>query len=54
MYENLAPQVYTRRRVEVLHVVNSLAVLGRGPAAGAKVVSAGAMELFGTEFGAGK
>ena len=54
VYENLAPQVFTRRRVEVLHVVNSLAVLGRGPAPGAKVVSAGAMELFGTEFGAGK
>ena len=54
VYESLAPQVFARRRVEVLHVVNSLAVLGRGLAAGTKVVSAGAMELFGTEFGAGK
>ena len=30
------------------------AVLARGPAVGAKVVTAGAAEIFGTEFGTGK
>ncbi len=54
VYENIAPQQYARRRVEVRRVVNSLAVLARGPAAGAKIVTAGAAELFGTEFGTGK
>ncbi len=54
VYENTAPQQYVRRRVEVRRVVNSLAVLGRGPAPGAKVVTAGAAEIFGTEFGTGK
>ncbi|HKQ75099.1 MAG TPA: efflux RND transporter periplasmic adaptor subunit [Blastocatellia bacterium] len=54
VYENTGPQVYARRRVEVRRVVSSLAVLARGPAVGAKVVTAGAAELFGTEFGTGK
>ncbi len=54
VYENIAPQHYARRRVEVRRVVNSLAVLARGPAPGAKVVTAGAAEIFGTEFGTGK
>jgi len=54
VYENIAPQQYARRRVEVRRVVNSLAVLARGPAVGANVVTAGVAELFGTEFGTGK
>ncbi|MGH9765971.1 MAG: efflux RND transporter periplasmic adaptor subunit [Blastocatellia bacterium] len=54
VYETIAPQQYARRRVEVRRVVNSLAVLARGPAVGAKVVTAGVAELFGTEFGTGK
>ncbi len=54
VYENIAPQQYARRRVEVRRVVNSLAVLARGPAVGARVVTAGAAEIFGTEFGTGK
>jgi membrane fusion protein, heavy metal efflux system len=54
VYENVAPQQYVRRRVEVRRVVGSQAVLARGPAAGAKIVTAGVAELFGTEFGAGK
>jgi RND family efflux transporter MFP subunit len=54
VYENIAPQQYARRRVEVRRVVNSLAVLARGPAVGAKIVTAGAAELFGAEFGTGK
>jgi hypothetical protein len=54
VYENIAPQQYARRRVEVRRVVNSMAVLARGPAVGAKVVTSGAAEIFGTEFGTGK
>ena len=54
VYENTAPQQYVRRRVEVRRVVDSRAVLARGPALGAKVVTAGAAEIFGTEFGTGK
>jgi cobalt-zinc-cadmium efflux system membrane fusion protein len=54
VYENTGPQKYVRRHIELLHVLDGLAVLSRGPAVGAKVVSAGATELFGTEFGVGK
>jgi len=54
VYENTAPQHYVRRRVEVQRVVEGNAVLIRGPAIGAKVVTAGAAEIFGTEFGTGK
>jgi multidrug efflux pump subunit AcrA (membrane-fusion protein) len=54
VYENTAPNVYARRRIEVAHVVGGFAVLTKGPAVGAKVVSVGAIEIFGTEFGTGK
>lgn len=54
VYEKTEPRVYVRRRVELGYVLDELAVLTRGPAVGAKVVSAGAAELFGTEFGVGK
>jgi len=54
VYQNTEPQVYVRRRVELHYVLDELAILTRGPAIGAKVVSAGAAELFGTEFGVGK
>jgi RND family efflux transporter MFP subunit len=54
VYENPAPHVFSRRRVEVRDVVGEWAVLERGPAPGTPVVVAGAAELFGTEFGVGK
>ncbi|MBA3441751.1 MAG: efflux RND transporter periplasmic adaptor subunit [Pyrinomonadaceae bacterium] len=54
VYELTAPHRYERRRVEVRHMTNGMAVLERGPAPGAKVVTAGASELYGTEFGNGK
>ncbi len=54
VYENTAPQTFQRRRVEVRRVNGDLAVLSHGPNVGAKIVTAGAAELFGTEFGAGK
>lgn len=54
VYENVASHVYARRRVDVRYVADGLAILARGPAPGAQVVSVGAMEIFGTEFGTGK
>lgn len=54
VYVNTAPQTYVRRRVEVARTVGSNVVLARGPEAGARLVTAGVAELFGTEFGAGK
>jgi cobalt-zinc-cadmium efflux system membrane fusion protein len=54
VYVNTGPRVYVRRRVELLYVFGELAVLSRGPEVGSQVVSAGAAELFGTEFGVGK
>ena len=48
------PRVYVRQRVVVADITGSLAVLSQGPAAGARVVTDGAAELFGVEFGAGK
>jgi len=54
VYENNGAQTFTRRRIEVRFVRDGDAVLARGPAPGAKVVTAGAAELFGVEFGFGK
>lgn len=54
VYENVGPRQYARKRVAIREVVGDLAVLGRGLQPGAKIVTAGAAELFGTEFGAGK
>lgn len=54
VYVKTAPQVYSRHRVEVSHIVEDSAVLTRGVNAGDEVVTAGAAEIFGTEFGVGK
>jgi len=54
VYENVAEHTYVRRRVQVRYVIDDLAVLETGPKLGAKVVTAGAVELFGTEFGFAK
>ena len=51
VYENTAPRTYVRRRVNVLYVVDEVAVIGNGPPVGTKVVSAGVAEIAGTEFG---
>jgi hypothetical protein len=45
---------FVRRRVEVVRVADGRAVLSFGPKVGTPVVTGGAAELFGTEFGAGK
>ncbi|MDB5119611.1 MAG: efflux transporter periplasmic adaptor subunit [Sphingobacteriales bacterium] len=54
VYENTEPNVFVRRRVELLRVANKKAILKQGPPVGAKIVTLGAAELFGTEFGGGK
>jgi len=54
VYESLGDRVYTFRRVQVSRVVGDRAVLVSGPPAGTLVVTDGAVELFGTEFGVGK
>ncbi len=54
VYEVRGSNVFVRRRVSVVDLVDGFAVLDHGPAPGTRVVTAGAAELFGTEFGAGK
>ena len=54
VYERLDSLSFARRRVDLARVSGGLASLARGPAAGTRIVTAGAAELFGTEFGAGK
>lgn len=52
VYEVVSPTVFVRRRVDVDYVAGTSAILSSGPKPGTRVVSAGASELFGTEFGA--
>ena len=54
IYENPEPNVFVRRRVELQRVDGNTAILNRGPRPGAKIVTVGAAEIFGTEFGGGK
>ncbi|MCJ8164369.1 efflux RND transporter periplasmic adaptor subunit [Pontibacter sp. E15-1] len=54
VYVQTAPQVYQRQRVEVSAIRGQQAVLSKGVEAGMNVVTDGAAELFGTEFGGGK
>ena len=60
LYERTAPQVFARRRVEVIRTEGEHAVLSPrslrqgGLRIGSPIVTAGAMELYGTEFGADK
>ncbi|MFT5524481.1 MAG: cobalt-zinc-cadmium efflux system membrane fusion protein, partial [Pirellulaceae bacterium] len=53
VYEQTEAHVYVRRRVSVDYVDGESAILAAGPKPGSKVVTAGAAELFGTEFGVG-
>lgn len=54
LYEKVAAHTYRRQRVEVARVEAAHAVIARGIRATAPIVSVGATELFGVEFGAGK
>ena len=52
VYQRVAPQQFERRRVEIAATSGDTVLLSRGLEPGAVVVTAGAAELFGTEFGA--
>ncbi|MBK6489210.1 MAG: efflux RND transporter periplasmic adaptor subunit [Gemmatimonadetes bacterium] len=54
VYERVAPRQYVRRRISLGEVSGAWAEVRGGLAAGAVVVTDGAAELLGTEFGAGK
>jgi multidrug efflux pump subunit AcrA (membrane-fusion protein) len=54
LYEARAGGVFVRQRVTLIDTIGETAVLGQGPAPGTRVVTVGAAELFGTEFGVGK
>ena len=54
VYIQASPHVFSRRRVEVSHMSGEMAVLARGLNQGDRVVTAGAAEIYGTEFGVGK
>ncbi|MEQ1559745.1 MAG: membrane fusion protein MtrC [Methyloglobulus sp.] len=54
VYQQIAPLVYQRRRVQVQRVVGDLTALSGDITVGSKVVVTGVAELFGTEFGIGK
>lgn len=51
VYRKTAPDTYVRQRIEVASVTDGRALLSRGLERGAEVVTDGAAELFGTEFG---
>jgi hypothetical protein len=52
VYARTAPHVYERRRIEINATNGEQVMIARGLTVGAEVVTAGAAELFGTEFGA--
>lgn len=51
VYRKTAANTYIRQRIEIASSNGTHAILSRGLARGDEVVTAGAMELFGTEFG---
>ncbi|MFO0625845.1 MAG: efflux RND transporter periplasmic adaptor subunit [Polyangiales bacterium] len=53
VYATTAAGTYARRRVALARTVGARAVITRGLTGGETVVSVGAAELYGTEFGAG-
>jgi hypothetical protein len=53
VYEDRGGGTYARRRIEVARHTGNLVVIARGIEPGTRLVTAGAAELFGTEFGAG-
>ncbi len=54
VYIQISEHVYERRRIEVHSTMDKMIVVARGLAAGEPVVTEGAAELFGIEFGVGK
>jgi membrane fusion protein, heavy metal efflux system len=53
VFVNLEPHKFVLRRVQIAFVADNLAAITNGPAEGQRIVSSGAAELWGTEFGAG-
>lgn len=51
VYARTAPDTFVRQRIEIASTSGNRAILSRGLANGAEVVTAGAAELFGSEFG---
>ncbi|MCA9072358.1 MAG: efflux RND transporter periplasmic adaptor subunit, partial [Planctomycetaceae bacterium] len=54
VYVHSGPQEYRRSRILIDYTTDTEAILTYGPDDGTAVVTAGAAELFGTEFGAKK
>lgn len=54
VYIRTGEHAFERQRVLVSYMLGDRVVLAESPAAGTEVVTDGAAELFGTEFGAGK
>ena len=51
VYRKTGDNSYMRQRIEVASVSGDTALLSRGLERGAEIVTDGAAELFGTEFG---
>jgi len=54
VYINLEPLNFVRASISVDYIDGDLAVLSDGPPSGTEVVTVGAPELYGTEFGVGQ
>lgn len=52
-YTNPEPLTFVRHRIHIDFIKGDMAVLSDGPAAGTEIVTVGAAELYGTEFGVG-
>lgn len=50
-YTNPEPFVYVRESITIDHIDGDVAFLSEGPPAGTTVVTVGAAELYGVEFG---
>jgi len=53
-YTNPEPLVFVRERIRVDRIEGEVVALSDGPSPGTPVVTVGAAELFGVEFGVGK
>lgn len=54
VFTNREPLAYLRESITVDYIAGEVAVLSEGPAVGTPVVTIGAAELLGAEFGIGK
>ena len=54
LYTNPEPLTYSRASITVDSITGDVAVLSEGPPSGTAVVTVGASELYGTEFGVGQ